>query len=131
MRAQVAAAIHLVISTERLMDGTRKITAISEVLPLDARGDYQVQDIYLFTQTARDAEGVQGYHAPTGVVPSFQRKLLANGFAEYVDDYFDPSLYGLEAPPLFEGRAKVGPNAAPRLGAKSTDTNIGTIPEDL
>jgi pilus assembly protein CpaF len=131
VRAQVAAAIDVVVTTERLMDGTRKITSISEVLPLDSRGDYQVQDLYVFTQTARDPDGVQGYHAPTGVVPTFQRKLLANGFAEYVDDYFDPTLYGLDPPPIFEGRAKVGPNAAPPLSGKSVDTNIGALPDSL
>jgi Flp pilus assembly protein, ATPase CpaF len=123
VRAQVAAAIDLIVSTERLMDGTRKITAISEVLPLDERGDYRVQDIYVFTQTARDPDGVQGYHAPTGVVPTFQRKLLANGFEEYVDDYFDPSLYDLEAPPVFEGAATVGPNAP---GAYPPEEHHGT-----
>jgi len=111
VRAQVAAAIDLIVSTERLMDGTRKITAISEVLPLDDRGDYRVQDIYVFTQTARDPDGVQGYHAPTGVVPTFQRKLLANGFEEYVDEYFNPTLYELDPPPVFEGVASVGPNS--------------------
>ncbi len=60
VRAQVAAAIDVVVCTERLMDGTRKLTAVSEVLPLDDRGDYQVQDIYVYTQTARDPEGVRG-----------------------------------------------------------------------
>jgi len=125
VRAQVAAAIDVVVCTERLMDGTRKITAISEVLPLDDRGDYQVQDLYVFTQTARDPDGVQGYHAPTGVVPNWQRKLLANGFDEYTDEYFDPTLYGLEPPPVFEGRATVGPHAAPP--AKTTDTAVAGV----
>jgi len=126
VRAQVAAAIDVVVCTERLMDGSRKITAISEVLPLDQRGDYQVQDIYVYTQTARDPEGVQGYHAPTGVVPTWQRKLLANGFSEYTDEYFDPTAYNLPAPPMFEGTAKVGPNA-PGAAAKSTETAISEV----
>lgn len=127
VRAQVAAAIDVVVSTDRLMDGSRKITAISEVLPLDSRGDYRVEDIYLFTQTARSPEGVQGYHAPTGVVPGCQRKLLSNGFSEYVDEYFNPELYGLQAPPVYEGVAKVGPNAAQPPAAKSSDTSVGGV----
>ena len=65
----------------------------------------------MFHQTHRDPDGVQGFHAPTGVVPSFQRKLLANGFEEYVDGYWDPAFHEVEAPPVFDGVATVGPNA--------------------
>ncbi len=60
------------------------------------------------------------------MVPTWQRKLLANGFSEYTDEYFDPSLSNLPAPPMFEGKAKVGPNA-PGAAAKSTETAISEV----
>jgi pilus assembly protein CpaF len=134
VRAQVAAAIDIIVACARFMDGTRKVTAISQALPLDAHGDYQVQDLFVFTQTERNPEGVQGFHAPTGVVPSFQRKLLANGFGEFTNEYFDPTTYGLEAPPIFEGKATVGPAArtpAASGATRSLDTQVGVRLEDL
>ncbi len=114
IRAQVAAAIQVVVCAARFVDGSRKITHISEVLPLDDRGDYRVQDIFVYTQTGRDEEGrVLGYLAPTGVLPTFHRKLLANGFEDMQDYFFDPDTYGLPAPVVFDGAAAVGPAAAP------------------
>ncbi len=131
VRSQVAAAIDLIIACDRFVDGTRKITHISEALPLDERGDYQVQDLFVFTQTARDPEGVQGYFAPTGVIPNFQRKMLANGFDEFVDEYFDPLYQGLEQPPIYEGvSAFEDLEPHPDLDAKSTDTVAGAHPEE-
>lgn len=44
LRAQVASAIDAVVHTARLSDGTRKIIAISEVLPLK-NGEYQTSDL--------------------------------------------------------------------------------------
>ena len=126
VRAQVAAAVDVIIGCSRFVDGTRKITHISEALPLDDRGDYQVQDMFVFSQTARSPEGVEGYHAPTGVIPTFQRKLLANGFDEFVDEFFDPLYQGLEQPPHFEG---VSAFEDPGPG-KSFDTQAGAKLED-
>src|SRR6202171_2715543 len=45
VRAQVASAVHLVVCCERFGDGSRKVTHVSEVLPLDERGEYRVQDL--------------------------------------------------------------------------------------
>ncbi|MFH2005313.1 MAG: CpaF family protein [bacterium] len=128
VRAQVAAAIDVIVACDRFADGTRKITHISEALPLTDRGDYQVQDLFVFTQTARDPSGVQGYHAPTGVIPTFQRKLLANGMSEFTDEFFDPLYYGLEPPPIFEGVSSFVDAPAPQVGqvgGRSPDTQPG------
>ena len=138
IRAQVAAAVDVVVACARLADGTRKVTAISEALPLDDRGDYRTQDIFVFTQTSRDENGVKGYHAPTGVIPGFQRKLIANGMTEFVDEFFDPLFYGLEPPPLFDGvptftaetGGSAGADVAPPLDEKSSDTQIGARIEE-
>ncbi|MBN2723473.1 MAG: CpaF family protein [Deltaproteobacteria bacterium] len=103
VRAQVAAAIHVVISCARFSDGSRKVTHVSEVLPLNEKGEYRVQDIFIYNQTHKDENGkIHGYHTPTGILPRIQRKLLANGFEDMTDDFFTPGTYGLEPPKYFE-----------------------------
>ena len=54
VRAQVASAINFVVCCERLTDGSRKTHAVSEVLPLDTRGEYRTQDLWLFVPVTKD-----------------------------------------------------------------------------
>lgn len=71
LRSQVASAINVVVHTARLADGSRKITQVSEVLPLKG-GEYVVQDLYAFKIKGMDPEGrLIGEHAITGVTPTF------------------------------------------------------------
>ncbi|MHC4816135.1 MAG: CpaF family protein, partial [Planctomycetota bacterium] len=73
VRAQVSSAVNLVVCSGRLRDGSRRITTISEVLPLDDKGDYRVQDIFVFTQLPGErSRQVAGQMAPTGLIPTFQ-----------------------------------------------------------
>lgn len=72
LRAQVASAIQVVIQTARLSDGARRITHISEVSPLDERGNYTCQDILRFEETGMGPKGeVEGTHRLTGYRPTF------------------------------------------------------------
>ena len=102
VRAQVASAINVCITCERLADGSRKTTAISEVLPLNEKGDYRCQDIFVFTPTHKDQEGRDpGYHSPTGVIPNFITRLRAYGFTDMTEEFFDPATYNVPPPPIF------------------------------
>jgi pilus assembly protein CpaF len=56
LRSQVASAIDAVVHTARLSDGSRKIVAISEVLPLKG-GEYQVRDLMTWQTEAVEADG--------------------------------------------------------------------------
>ena len=104
VRAQVASAINLVVCCERLQDGSRKTVAVSEVLPLNEKGDYRTQDIFLYTPVSKDEEGnVLGYHAPTGILPTFMAKAKAYGFGDLDEAFFDPTTYGVPPPPLVHG----------------------------
>jgi pilus assembly protein CpaF len=47
LRAQVASAIHVIVQMTRFGDGARRIVQISQVLPLDDRGRYQVEDLFV------------------------------------------------------------------------------------
>jgi len=104
VRAQVASAIHFIVCCERLQDGSRKTIAASEVLPLNEKGDYRTSDLWLYVPVTRDEEGnVLGYHAPTGVLPSFMAKARAYGFTDLDESFFDPATYGVPPPPLLHG----------------------------
>ena len=116
VRSQVASAIDLVVCCERLADGTRKVTHISEVLPLDERGEYRTQDLFVFTPVTRgDEDEVLGYHAPTGIIPTFVHRARAMGLTELTDAFFDPATYGVPPPPTVHTGEMVATQWAPSL----------------
>ncbi len=80
LRAQVAGAIQVLIQADRLADGSRKVTYVSEVLPLDDAGRYVVQHLLVFEPAGRDAKGrILGAHRLTGVRPTFWDEVKAKG----------------------------------------------------
>ena len=104
IRAQVASAINFIVCCERLQDGSRKTIAVSEVLPLDAKGEYRTQDLFLYVPVTKDESGkILGYHAPTGILPTFMAKAHAYGFKDLDEKFFDPATYGVPVPPLLHG----------------------------
>jgi Flp pilus assembly CpaF family ATPase len=81
LREQVGSAIHMVIQTARLHDGTRKITAITEVLGLTKDREYKFEDIYVFKNEGQDANGkILGRHVFTGYKPTFYQSAQQHGF---------------------------------------------------
>ncbi|HEV7473844.1 MAG TPA: CpaF family protein [Pyrinomonadaceae bacterium] len=79
MRQQIAAAINLVVQVARLSDGTRRVTAISEITGME--GDtITMQEIFQYERTGVDSQGqVIGRFRPTGIRPRFAEKLKACG----------------------------------------------------
>src|SRR6476620_6111185 len=79
MRQQIAAAINLVVQVARLSDGTRRITAISEITGMEGE-TITMQDIFMYERTGVDANGgVLGRFKPTGIRPRFAERLKACG----------------------------------------------------
>jgi pilus assembly protein CpaF len=117
IRAQVCAAINFIVCCERLQDGSRKTIAVSEVLPLNEKGDYRTQDLWLYIPVSKDENGkVLGYHAPTGILPTFMAKAKAYGFDDLTPEFFDPRTYGVPPPPLIHGLGEnVSTHWAPSL----------------
>ena len=73
LRAQVASAIDVVVHTARLSDGSRKVTAVSEVLGLK-EGEYVTQDLYLYQVQGIGPDGsIDGVFTGTGNRPTFLR----------------------------------------------------------
>lgn len=79
IREQVASAIDVVVQTERMLDGKRRVTAISEITGME--GDtVTTQDIFTFNQTGVTEKGaIAGRHQATGVIPVFLPKIEARG----------------------------------------------------
>jgi pilus assembly protein CpaF len=80
IRQQISAAVDLIIQQTRLKDGSRKVTAITEVAGME--GDTIVlTDIFKFEQTGLSKDGkVIGQLKPTGIRPLFTPRLEASGF---------------------------------------------------
>jgi pilus assembly protein CpaF len=81
IREQIASAVHLVVQTARMSDGTRKVTHITEVSGLE--GDrITMQDLFTFTQTGLDHNGlVLGRFEATGSVPTFIEEIKIRGLS--------------------------------------------------
>ena len=78
IREQIASALELVIHLERLRDGTRKVTHVSEIQGME--GDViTMTDIFVFEQTGLEDGKVIGRLRPTGLRPRFIDKIEASG----------------------------------------------------
>ncbi|MDY6874999.1 MAG: CpaF family protein [Chloroflexota bacterium] len=91
-RAQIASAIDLIIQQERMRDGSRKITRVTEVQGME--GDIVVlQDVFIFQAQALSEEGdrVEGEIKPTGIRPNFVPRLEAAGAELPPAIFVDPS----------------------------------------
>ena len=79
IREQIASAVDIVIHESRMSDGSRKVTAITEVTGLEG-SQIVMQDIFRFVQTGVDERGkVMGAMKPTGAVPTWLDQLKSRG----------------------------------------------------
>ncbi|MEG2414727.1 MAG: CpaF family protein, partial [Kiritimatiellia bacterium] len=80
IRSQIVSAVNLIVQTARLSDGSRKVTAISEVLGLDERGLPLLHDLFVFQQTGvnTDTRKVLGGHHVVGR-PSYLKEFALRG----------------------------------------------------
>ena len=80
VRQQISSAVDLIIQQTRLKDGSRKVTAITEVAGME--GDTVVlTDIFKFEQTGIGPENkIIGELKATGIRPIFTPRLEAGGF---------------------------------------------------
>lgn len=90
IRQQIAAAIDLIVQVERLHDGTRKLTSITEVTGME-NDVIQMQEIMSFKKQGLDDNGkVKGIHYATGIRPRFLEQIAEIGLS-VPEDLFDPS----------------------------------------
>ncbi len=81
IRDQISSAVHLVVQQSRFSDGSRRVTAISELTGME--GDIiQMQEIFKYQQEGFDENGrVKGHFVATGRVPEFYEELQQRGIA--------------------------------------------------
>jgi pilus assembly protein CpaF len=90
IRAQIASALRIVVQTQRLSDGTRRTTSISEITGMEGEV-IQMQEIYRFVRTGITDEGVVlGDFRATGIRPRFLDDIEGHGL-HFGRDSFDPS----------------------------------------
>ena len=78
IREQIASALECVCHLERLRDGTRKVTHVSEIQGME--GDIiTMTDIFVFEQTGLEDGRVIGRLRPTGLRPKFIDKIESSG----------------------------------------------------
>jgi pilus assembly protein CpaF len=81
IREQLVGALNIVIQQDRMPDGTRKITRISEIQGL-RKGQIILKDIFVFDMVGLDENGkVLGDFTPTGILSRFLPRLKAHGVA--------------------------------------------------
>jgi pilus assembly protein CpaF len=92
IREQIASALQLIVYQQRLKDGTRRFTHVTEVAGMEGEV-ITLQDIFLFDFSAGiDDEGrFKGRLKSTGLRPKFLDKLAERGV------YVEPELFALEA----------------------------------
>lgn len=78
IREQVASAVHLICHQDRMRDGSRKITRITEIQGME--GDVvTMADIFIFEQTGMDGDKIVGRFKPTGLRPKNMFKIVDAG----------------------------------------------------
>lgn len=90
VRQQISSAVDLIIQQTRLKDGSRKVTAITEVVGME--GDIVVlTDIFKFEQTSLGQDGkILGDLKATGIRPIFTPRLEAAGFKLGAEVFMPP-----------------------------------------
>ena len=79
VRQQISSAVDLIIQQTRLKDGSRKVTAITEVAGMEGE-TVVLTDVFKFEQTGVGQNGkILGELKPTGIRPLFMPRLEAAG----------------------------------------------------
>jgi pilus assembly protein CpaF len=88
IREQMASAVDLICQQERMRDGTRKVTCITEVSGMEGEV-ITMTDIFIFEQTGTENGRIVGRLRPTGLRPKFMDKIEAAGI------HLPPSIFGI------------------------------------
>ena len=88
IREQISSAVDLVCHQDRMRDGSRRVTYITEVSGME--GDViTTTDIFVFEQSGIEEGKVMGRLRPTGLRPKFMDKIEASGIS------LPPSIFGI------------------------------------
>jgi pilus assembly protein CpaF len=90
IRSQIASALTLVVQVQRLPDGSRRVTSVSEITGMEGEV-IQMHEIFRYVKEFTDAAGkMHGSFKATGIRPQFLADLKAYGI-EIPSSHFDPA----------------------------------------
>ncbi len=88
IREQIASAIDVIVFTQRMRDGSRKVVSISEITGME--GDViQMMDIFVFEHSGYREGKVHGRLKPTGLRSKYMDRFRAAGI------FLPPSVFGI------------------------------------
>ena len=89
IREQIAGSVHLLVQQSRLSDGSRKVTAITEVTGIDDEGEVELVPIFEFRPDAAPGEKgkVIGEFRATGFLPRFLNDFIVMGLVKPGEAY--------------------------------------------
>jgi pilus assembly protein CpaF len=92
VREQISMAVQMVLHQERMRDGVRRVTAITEIFSME--GDsITMQDIFTFKQEGMDSNGrIIGKLAATGLRPKYLDRMAEHGVSLPIE-LFAPATY--------------------------------------
>jgi pilus assembly protein CpaF len=90
IRNQIASAISLVIQVQRLPDGKRKLTSVSEITGMEGEVIQMHEIFHFMKEFTDDAGNMHGSFRATGIRPNFLDELKALGL-DLPASHFDPS----------------------------------------
>ncbi len=89
IREQIAGAVNVIVQQSRLKDGSRKVTAVTEVQGMEGE-TVVLQDVFVFEQHGIDEKGkIIGRLKPTGIRPKFMTKFEEEGIKLPADIFVD------------------------------------------
>ncbi|MBV6452525.1 MAG: type II secretion system protein E [Anaerolineae bacterium] len=88
IREQITSAVDVICHQERMRDGTRKVTNITEVSGMEGEV-ITMTDIFVFEQTGIENGQIVGRLRPSGLRPKFMDKIEAAGIN------LPPSIFGI------------------------------------
>ena len=79
MRQQISSAVHLIVQTNRLQGGPRRVTHVTEIVGME-EDTVVMQDIFRYMQEGVDEAGrARGRFESTGIRPAFMERLESAG----------------------------------------------------
>jgi pilus assembly protein CpaF len=79
VRRQITSAVNIIVQTQRLRDGSRRVTHVTEVAGMES-DVVTLQDLFVYEILGEDDRGrIRGRHRPTGLRPAFWDRARYHG----------------------------------------------------
>ena len=91
IREQIAAAINVIVQLERMQDGSRRITHVSEITGLGSEA-ITMSDLFVFQHQGVREGKIVGRVVPTGIRPRFMERLQQQNIS------LPPQVFGVTIP---------------------------------